>query len=260
MDLLLLSSTSVHGYEPFQHVLDAISEFVAGARTVAFVPFAGSDRERYTAWVQERLAPIGVPVVGLHSASDPQAALEDADVVFIGGGNTFRLLKALWERDLVTTIRRRVQAGELRFIGSSAGTNMACPTLRTTNDMPIVQPPTFEAVGLVPFQINPHYVDADPDSEHKGETREQRLLEFLDENDVPVLGLREGSWLRRHDDVLTLHGVAGARLFRRGRESEMFEPGTDLSWLLREPARFDSPPPPAPPAYGDLSRPARAAG
>ena len=241
VDLLLLSSTSVHGYEPFEHVRDAIAEFVSGAKAIQFVPYAGSDYERYTTRVQELLAPAGVPIVGLHTAANPRAVLEEAEVVFIGGGNSFRLLKTLWQHDLVTTIRERVLAGELRFIGSSAGTNMACPSLRTTNDMPIVQPPTFEATGLIPFQINPHYVDAVPDSPHMGETREQRLWEFLDENDVPVLGLREGSWLSRHDDALTLHGVAGARLFRRGRESETFEPGADLSWLLREPSVFDSP-------------------
>ena len=242
-DLFLLSSTSVHGYGPFEHVRDAIAEFVAGARSIHFVPYAGSDHERYTTRVQELLTPISLPMVGLNTVPDPRAAIEEAEVVFIGGGNSFRLLKALWEYDLVETIRERVQAGELRFIGSSAGTNMACPTLRTTNDMPIVQPRTFEATGLIPFQINPHYVDAVPDSQHMGETREQRLWEFLEENDVPVLGLREGSWLRRHDDQLTLRGVAGARLFRRGRESETFEPGADLSWLLLEPSRFDSPGP-----------------
>lgn len=243
IDLLLLSSTSVHGYGPFEHVRDAIAEFVGDAKSVHFVPYAGSAPERYTTRVQELLASLSAPIIGLHTLSDPRAAIEEAEVVFVGGGNSFRLLKALWERDLVGTIRERVRAGHLRFIGSSAGTNMACPSLRTTNDMPIVQPPTFEATGLIPFQINPHYVDAVPDSQHMGETREQRLWEFLEENDVPVLGLREGSWLRRHDDQLTLHGVAGARVFRRGVESETFEPGADLSWLLSERSQFDRPAP-----------------
>ncbi|MGE3912398.1 MAG: dipeptidase PepE [Chloroflexota bacterium] len=245
MDLLLLSSTSVYGHAPFAHVLGAIAEIVGEARTIHFVPYAGSDGERYTAWVREMLASLQVTVHGVHAEADPRAALEQAEVVFIGGGNSFRLLTALWEHDLVEPIRRRVRAGELRFIGSSAGTNMACPSIRTTNDMPILQPPTFEATGLVPFQINPHYIDADLSSTHRGETREQRLLEFLEQNDVPVLGLREGSWLRRHDDSLILDGVAGARLFRRGAGSETFEPGADLSWLLNVPARFDVPVVPA---------------
>ena len=243
VDLLLLSSTSVHGYGPFDHVRDAIAEFVGDTAAVHFVPYAIANHDRYVSRIQELLTTLSAPIVGLHTESDPRAAIEEAEVLFIGGGNSFRLLKALWEHDLIETIRRRVQAGQLRFIGSSAGTNMACPTLRTTNDMPIVQPPTFEATGLIPFQINPHYVDAVPDSQHMGETREQRLWEFLEENDVPVLGLREGSWLRRHDDLLTLHGVAGARLFRRGHESEPFEPGADLSWLLTESSQFDRPAP-----------------
>lgn len=243
VDLLLLSSTSVHGYGPFEHVRDAIAEFVGDARAVHFVPYAIANHERYVSRVQELLALPGAPIVGLHGVSDPRAAIEEAEVLFIGGGNSFRLLKTLWEKDLIETIRRRTLAGQLRFIGSSAGTNMACPSLRTTNDMPIVQPPSFEATGLIQFQINPHYIDAIPDSPHMGETREQRLWEFLEENNVPVLGLREGSWLRRHDDSLTLHGVAGARLFRRGRESETFEPGADLSWLLTERSQFDSPAP-----------------
>jgi dipeptidase E len=241
VDLLLLSSTSVHGFGPFEHVLGAFAEFVGSARAVHFVPYAIADHERYTTRVQELLAPIGVPVIGLNEVADPRAALEEATVVFVGGGNSFRLLRALWQHGLIEPIRRRVRAGNLRYIGSSAGTNMACPSLRTTNDMPIVQPPSFEATGLIPFQINPHYVDADPTSSHMGETREQRLLEFLEENDVPVLGLRDGSWLRRRDGSLTLHGVAGARLFRRGRDSEAFEPGADLSWLLHKPATFDTP-------------------
>jgi dipeptidase E len=241
VDLLLLSSSSVHGYGPFEHVLEAFAEFIDGARAIHFVPFAIADHERYTVRIQELLAPLGAPIVGLHAVSHARAAIEEADAVFVGGGNSFRLLRALWQHELIEPIRRRVQAGELRYIGSSAGTNMACPSLRTTNDMPIVQPPSFEATGLIPFQINPHYVDADPDSSHMGETREKRLAEFLEENDVPVLGLHEGAWLRRHDDTLTLHGVAGARLFMRGQESRTYEPGADLSWLLRAPARFDSP-------------------
>ena len=118
---------------------------------------------------------------------------------------------------------------------------MACPSLRTTNDMPIVQPPTFEALGLVPFQVNPHYLDPDPGSTHRGETREQRIAEFLEENDVAVVGLREGSWLRRRGSSLQLGGIAGARLFRRGEAPREFEPGADLSWLLEAEPRFDTP-------------------
>jgi dipeptidase E len=242
-DLLLLSSTSVHGYAPAEHAMGALADIVGGAKTLHFAPFAIAtvNHDMYTTRVQEILGPISAKVVGLHTADDPRATLEDAEVLFIGGGNSFRLLDALWKLDLIETIRRRVQAGELRFIGSSAGTNMACPSLRTTNDMPIIQPPSFEAIGLVPFQVNPHYQDADPSSTHRGETREQRILELLEQNDVVVAGLREGSWLRRQGSSLVLDGITGARLFQRGQEPREYQPGADLSWLLDLEPRFDSP-------------------
>ena len=221
--------------------MGAFAEIIGSAKQVLFVPFAVAEHDWYTTRFNEVLAPVGVPLVGLHAAPDPVAAVEEAEVLFIGGGNSFRLLDTLWRLNLVEPIRRRVQAGDLRFIGSSAGSNMACPTLRTTNDMPIVQPPTFEAIDLIPFQINPHYQDPPLDSTHRGETREQRLREFLEENDVAVLGLREGSWLRRQGASLKLAGVFGARLFQRGQEPREFVPGDDLSFLLDQTPRFDTP-------------------
>jgi len=150
-------------------------------------------------------------------------------------------LRALQDLGLITEIRRRVRAG-LPYLGSSAGTNMACPSLRTTNDMPIVEPASFAALGLVPFQINPHYLDPDPASRHMGETRERRITEFLEENDVPVLGLREGSWLRVSGTRAGIGGASGARLFRRGAEPRELVPGDDVSSLLTVPARFDTAP------------------
>jgi len=138
-------------------------------------------------------------------------------------------------------VRRRVAAGSLAYLGSSAGTNHACPSIRTTNDMPIVEPGSFAAFGLVPFQINPHYQDPDPGSTHMGETREQRLREFLEENDVPVLAMREGSWLRRRGGSLTLVGLTGAMLFRRGLSPQAYDEGSDLSFLLTLAAQFDRP-------------------
>ena len=240
-DLFLLSSSSVHGYAPLAHALPALAEIVGSAPSILFVPFAVANHDSYTARTQASVDALGVPVVGLHAVPDPREAIETAEVLFIGGGNSFRLLSALWGLGLIEPIRRRVQAGELRLIGSSAGTNMACPSLRTTNDMPIVQPPSFEALGLVPFQINPHYVDPDPTTTHRGETREDRLREFLEENDVAVLGLREGSWLRRRGPSLMLNGVAGGRLFQRGADPREVQPGDDLSALLDLEPRFDSP-------------------
>jgi dipeptidase E len=240
-DLLLLSSSSVFGGGYLQHALGAIDELLGDRRTVHFAPYALADHDAYAARVQAALEPLGVAVVGLHQAGDPRAALEAAGVLFVGGGNSFRLLKQLQRLGLLEPVRRRVESGELRYLGSSAGTNMACPSLRTTNDMPIVEPDSFRAFGLIPFQINPHYLDPEPGSTHMGETREQRIEEFLQENDVPVLGMREGTWLRRRDRRLLLEGCAGARLFRRGTERAEFGPGADLAWLLDLPARFDHP-------------------
>jgi dipeptidase E len=152
--------------------------------------------------------------------------------MFIGGGNTFRLLKSLYEAGVLDTIRRRVAEG-MPYIGSSAGSNVAAPTIKTTNDMPIVQPPSFDALNLVWFQINPHFLDAEPNSTHMGETREQRLVQFLEENETPVAGLREGAMLRIEDNITLLKGSTGARIFRRGFEPVETSPGDQLDALLQ---------------------------
>jgi len=241
-DLLLLSNSKLHGREYLEHALDAVSELLAGRRTVHFAPYALADHDAYTARVADALSPLGVEVVGLHRTGDPRSAAESAEVLFVGGGNSFRLLKTIRRLGLIEPVRRRVEAGELAYLGSSAGTNHACPTIRTTNDMPIVQPDSLEAFGLVPFQINPHYQDADPASTHMGETREERIRQFLEENDVAVLGMREGAWLRRRGPSLTLGGTTGAILFRRAADPAEIAGGTDLSHLLHLPARFDVPP------------------
>jgi dipeptidase E len=232
-DLLLLSNSTLHGHGFLEHALDAIASFLDGREIVHFAPFALADHGGYTAKVADALEPLGARVIGLHEIHDPRGALEEAEVLFVGGGNTFRLLRALQRLELLEPVRRSVRSGKLSYMGSSAGTNHACPTIRTTNDMPIVEPHGFEAFGLIPFQINPHYQDPPADSTHMGETREQRIREFLEENDVPVLGMREGSWLRRQEDTLTLQGTTGALLFRRGRDPEPLSGGAELSELLR---------------------------
>ncbi|MGY0058261.1 dipeptidase PepE [Streptomyces sp. LZ34] len=241
MRLLLLSNSTAPGRGYLDHAREEIGALLDGVRRLVFVPYALADRDGYTAQVAKALEPLGLEVTGAHTAADPAGLIGGAEAVFVGGGNSFRLLKALHEHGLVRAIRERVAAG-VPYIGSSAGTNMACPTLRTTNDMPIVQPPSFEALGLLPFQINPHYLDPRPDLGHMGETRAERLEQFLEENDVPVVGLREGTWLRRDADRLTLGGIAaGAVLFQRGAAPAELGPGADLSALLRERPRFDSP-------------------
>ncbi len=218
----------------FTHAKDALTDFV-GDRRVLFVPYALADHDGYVAQVARALGAFGIEVTGAHAEPDPVAAVRSAAVVFVGGGNTFRLLRALQTLGLVSVLREVVRAGT-RYIGASAGTNMACPSLRTTNDMPIVQPSSFEALGLLPFQINPHYLDPDPSSTHMGETREQRLVEYLEENEPPVLGLREGSWLRVSGATATLGGPHPARLFERGRDPRELPAGADVSALLRPPA------------------------
>jgi len=237
-ELLLLSNSTSYGQGFLEHALEIIAELIPAGGRLLFVPFASSDHERYTRLMAAALAPISVQVTGAHQIADPARAVAAADAVFVGGGNSFRLLRALQETGLSAAIADRVRAG-LPYLGSSAGTNMACPTLRTSNDMPIVQPASFDALGLIPFQINPHYLDPDPASTHQGETRQQRIEQFLECNDVPVLGLREGSWLRVRDTVAMTAGTTGSRLFVRGGEPRELPPGTDVSELLATRPRFD---------------------
>ncbi len=238
-NLFLLSNSAVFGMGYLEHALDAFKEFMDGERVVHFVPYALANYGGYTERMQQMLAPFDITVKGIHLFRSPQQAVEEARVLYVGGGNSFRLLKTLYQQDVLDIVRRRVTAGELRYMGSSAGSNMACPSIRTTNDMPIVQLPSFEALGLLPFQINPHYLDPDPNSTHMGETRAQRLEEFLEENDVLVLGMREGSWLRQRGPQLRLDGINGARLFARNAAPQEIVPGADLSWMLERAASFD---------------------
>lgn len=222
--MLLISNSTQHGSGYLDHCAEEMADFLGAVEEVLFVPFALFDRDGYAQKARERLQRMGYGLSSVHRARDPVAAVEAAEAIFVGGGNTFRLLTALYELDLRDPVRRRVAEG-VPYVGTSAGSNLACPTIRTTNDMPIVEPPTFEALDLVPFQINPHYLDPDPDSTHRGETREQRIVEYLEENDVPVVGLREGSILRVEGDRMELRGSTGARVFARGREPRELIPG-----------------------------------
>lgn len=229
MRLLLLSNSTNHGQGYLDHAMGEIRALLGPVRRLLFVPFALHDRTSYAARARARFATEGIEVDALTPGEDGRRALESAEAVFVGGGNTFRLLKTLQDSSLVEPLQRRARG--MPYLGASAGTNIACPTIKTTNDMPIVQPASFDALGLVPFQINPHYLDPDPGSRHMGETREDRIREFLEENDVAVLGLREGGWLRIEGTTGRLEG-AGARVFRRGRPPEERVPGAALDDLL----------------------------
>jgi len=225
--LLLISNSTLHGSGYLDHAEAEIRDFLGDVKRVLFVPYALADRDKYAASAQTRFRKMGYELKSIHTAADPQQAVKETDAIFIGGGNTFRLLKTLYGFDLLDVIRARVDR-EMPYIGSSAGSVVACPTIKTTNDMPIVQPPSFDALGLVSFQINAHYIDADPNSKHMGETREERLIQFLEENDTPVVGLREGAMLRIENGETILRGSFGARIFRRGFEPVELSTGAKL--------------------------------
>ena len=224
MKLLLISSSVVHGYGYLDHPEPEIKRHLKGKKRVAFVPFAAFDHEAYTAKVTERFGRMGFDIV-------PIEDLDRADAIFVGGGNTFRLLKKLSDRNLLDAIRMRARYG-MPYIGSSAGSVITAPTIRTTNDMPIVECPSFNALGLIPFQINGHYLDPDPVSTHKGETREERIREFHEENSTPVVGLREGTMLLVEDDSYRLLGLKPARIFKRGKDPIEVGPGKYLQEYL----------------------------
>jgi dipeptidase E len=232
--ILLISNSTVHGQGYLDHVEEEIKVFLGSAKTVLFFPFALYDRDDYAAKARSRFAAMGYALESAHAADNPRKASDRTDAIFIGGGNTFRLLKALQDLELLEPIRRKVKGGT-PYIGSSAGSNVAGPTIKTTKDMPIVQPRSFDSLGLVPFQISPHYLDPDPNSTHMGETQEERILQFLEEHETPVVGIREGAWLLIENGAVTLKGETGARIFRSGQPPVEVTPGAEISGLVGGP-------------------------
>jgi dipeptidase E len=226
--VLLISNSTVYGRGYLDHVEYEIKSFLGSARRVLFFPFALHDQDAYATTARTRFAAMGYSIESAHETAVPQKAVDETDAIFIGGGNTFRLLKALEDLDLIEAIRHKVSSGT-PYMGSSAGSNVAGPTIKTTKDMPIVQPRSFDSPGLVPFQISPHYLDPDPNSTHMGETQEERILQFLEENKTPVVGIREAAWLLCNDGNVTLKGETGARIFRRDHAPVEVTPGTDIS-------------------------------
>lgn len=230
MRLLLISNSTGPDGGYLDWCEPAITAFAGDARRVLFVPFAGTDERGYGETAVRRLTGMGFEADWLDRSTAGPPAVAAADIVFVGGGNTFLLLDRLIATGVGDAIRAAVHAG-LPYIGTSAGTNVAGPTIKTTNDMPIVQPPTFDALGLIPYQINPHYLDPDPSSTHQGETREQRILEFVAVDPTPVVALREGAWLDVANDEIALGGATGARVFRRGFDPLEIVAGTRLDEL-----------------------------
>ncbi|MFA5329181.1 MAG: dipeptidase PepE [Prolixibacteraceae bacterium] len=236
MKLLLISNSTMPGEPYLDYPKHEIKKFL-GAKplTAVFIPYAAVtfSFDIYEQKVAERFAELGYQVKSIHHFSDPVAAVKNAEVIVVGGGNTWQLVRMLHDNKLMQAIREKVLSGT-PYIGWSAGSNVACPTLRTTNDMPVIDPKGFDTTGLVPFQINPHYLDANPEG-HGGETREQRIQEFIEINpDVYVVGLREGTMLRIENQKIQLIGNRTARIFRKGKVPVELNPEDDFGFLLEK--------------------------
>ena len=234
MNLLLISNSTNAGEAYLKYPIAEIQKTLAGVTEVVFIPYAAVtfSYEEYERKVQERFDEIGIKVRSVHRALNKRNFVRHAQAIVIGGGNTFALLKKMQEEDLLDVIFRRVRAG-VPYVGWSAGSNVTCPTICTTNDMPIVEPQSFRAIGLVPFQINPHYLDANP-AGHAGETREQRILEYLEANRSRyVVGLREGCMIRIEGENIELIGSRTMRIFKKGIETYEVKPGDDISFLVK---------------------------
>ena len=234
MNLLLISNSTNAGEPYLKYPIQEIAKTLQGVTEIVFIPYAAVtfSYDEYERRVQERFNEIGIKVSSIHHALNKRNFIRHAQAIMIGGGNTFALLKKMQEEDLLDMIYRRVKAG-VPYVGWSAGSNVTCPTICTTNDMPIVQPASFRAIGLVPFQINPHYLDANPEG-HAGETREQRINEYLEANRSRyVVGLREGCMLRLVDDSIELIGNRPMRIFKKGIATYEVQPGEDINFLIK---------------------------
>lgn len=237
MILLLISNSTNAGESFLQHPEKQIRDFLGpGTVKAAFIPYAAVSFsfDEYEEKVRRRFRSLGHDVLSVHNSKDPAGFIRKAPAIVVGGGNTFQLTALLYRNNLMDLIRRRVAEG-IPYIGWSAGANMACPTIKTTNDMPITEPESFRALGLIPFQINPHYLDAHPD-DHAGETREMRIIEFTEINrDIYVAGLREGSMFLIRDKKIELTGPRNLRVFKYGKEPAEYRPGSSIGFLM-EPA------------------------
>jgi dipeptidase E len=231
--LLLLSTSTVYGSGYLGYCEQEITRFFEREKSIVFIPFArpgGISHDEYTAIARKKFAGFGIEVKGLHEFDNKGKAIEQAEGVFTGGGNTFVLLNTLYETGVLEPLREKAKSG-MPFMGTSAGSNVAGATIKTTNDMPIVYPPSFKALGLVNLNINPHYIEPVPGSKHMGETRETRIKEFHAFNHLPVVGLREGSWLHVSKGEIKLGGKLKAKIFRQGQNPYEIETGSNLNEL-----------------------------
>lgn len=232
-NLLIASTSTIYGGEYLDYLTEEMTEFFKNTEEVIFIPYArpgGISHDEYTEKAATAFNKIGKKLVGLHTFKNPVEALQNAKGAFTGGGNTFVLVNSLYRLELMQPLREAIFNG-LAYMGTSAGSNICGVSMQTTNDMPIVYPPSFKTLGVIPFNLNPHYLDPEPNSTHMGETRETRIAEFHTQNNVPVIGLREGSWLRLNGNEIILKGELKARVFEQGKEPYEVATGTEFSNL-----------------------------
>ena len=230
---ILASTSTLHNQDYLEYLIPHLPELYKDVKEVLFIPYArpgGISHKEYTAKAAEAFSKTGLKLKGINEFQNPVEAIQQAQGIFTGGGNTFLLVSELYRKKVMNEIKTAVRNGT-PYMGTSAGTNIGGLSMQTTNDMPIVYPPSFQTLGIVPFNINPHYLDPDPNSEHKGETRETRIKEFHSINSQPVIGLREGSWIELKDNKVTLKGELQARVFKKDKLPFEIETGTDLTDL-----------------------------
>lgn len=230
---ILASTSTLHGENYLEYLKPHLTDLYKKIDEILFIPYARPGRishEEYTSRASEAFSEAGIKVRGIHEFDNAVQAVKNAKGIFTGGGNTFLLVSELYRNKLMNVLKEVVLDGT-PYLGTSAGTNIGGLSMQTTNDMPIVYPPSFKTLALVPFNINPHYLDPDPEIKHKGETRETRIKEFHGLNSQPVVGLREGSWLKIRDNKVTLKGHLRARIFKKDKVPFEIETGTDLTDL-----------------------------
>jgi dipeptidase E len=230
MNIILASTSTLFGGNYLEYLKEELIGLYKGVDEIIFIPFArpgGISHEDYTEKAKSFFETINIKVRGLHEFDDKTEALDLAKGFFTGGGNTFLLVKTLHEENLMSVLKKNIEAGK-PYLGCSAGSNIGGQNMKTTNDMPIVYPPSFDCMGLVPFNINPHYLDPNPELKHNGETRETRIKEFLTQNEIKVLGLREGNWIRRIDNIITVEGSELTRIFEKGKEPYEIKSGSQI--------------------------------
>ncbi|TDE06306.1 dipeptidase PepE [Flavobacterium hiemivividum] len=232
-NIIIASTSTVHGSDYLEYLLPELKIHFRNCKTILFIPYArpsGISHEEYTTNAASAFAKINIAVKGIHEYDDAALAVKNAEGIFTGGGSTFVLVAQLYQNNIITALTEAVKNGT-PYLGTSAGSVICGLSMQTTNDMPIVYPPSFKTLGLIPFNLNAHYLDPDLQSKHMGETRETRIKEFHAYNNIPVLGLREGSWLKVDGDKIILKGQLAARVFKQNQAAEEIETGTDISNL-----------------------------